>query len=330
MEDNIKNYSVIILTHLPHDELITSLEMLLNQSIKPTNIVIYNTDLIKFYNNIKNRLKFEELIYDNKNIIKLVHIKVEDFDHGKTRNDAIDIVNTDYVLYLTDDAVPYDKYLCENLLNAFDKYSDKEKVAVVYGRQIAKDSAKLKEKYVREFNYPDYDIVKDIDSEKKYGIKNYFCSNVCAMYDREIFYKLSKFEENIILNEDTFYVYKAINNGYKNVYVSDARVYHSHNYSYHEQFSRNFDIGVSQAERHEIFEKLPSYNEGKKLAKYVILRLLKGLHFIMIVDFVIECLYRVKGFRKGLNFKSLTNEQCIKYASNKNYFIKKEQAINNG
>ena len=62
MEDNIKNYSVIILTHLPHDELITSLEMLLNQSIKPTNIVIYNTDLIKFYNNIKNRLKFEELI----------------------------------------------------------------------------------------------------------------------------------------------------------------------------------------------------------------------------------------------------------------------------
>lgn len=325
MEDNIKKYSVIILTHLPHDEFITSLEKLLSQSIKPSKIIIYNTDLANFFKNINNKLKLEELLYDNREIIELVHIKVEDFDHGKARNDAMDLVNTNYVLYLTDDAVPYDNYLCENLLKAFDEFDGNEKVAAVYARQIAKDSAKLKERYVREFNYPNYDIVKTLDTEKKYGIKNYFLSNVCAMYDREIFYKLSKFEENIILNEDTFYAYNAIENGYKIVYASKALVYHSHNYSYHEQFRRNFDIGVSQAEKHEIFEKLPSYNEGQKLVKYVIIKLLKGLHLIMIIDFMIECVYRLMGFKKGFNFRTLTNEQCIKYASNKNYFIKRKK-----
>ena len=143
------------------------------------------------------------------------------------------------------------------------------------------------------------DIIKDKANESKLGIKNYFCSNVCAMYNRNIFNNLLGFEENIILNEDTFYVYKAINSGYKVVYVSNALVCHSHNYTYKDQFSRNFDIGVSQAEKNEIFKNIPSYNEGMRLIKYVCVKLLKGLHFIMIFDFLIECYFRLKGFKTG-------------------------------
>lgn len=323
MCDKIKKYSVIILTHLPHDELIVSIKNLLAQSIKPEKIIIYNTNLIKFFKHIKNRLEFEKLLYDNKKCIKLIHIDELDFDHGKTRNDAMRLVNTDYALFLTDDAIPYDNYLSENLLNAFKKYDDDTLVAVAYARQIAKENATLKEKYTREYNYPDYDIIKDKSNEVKLGIKNYFCSNVCAMYDRNIFNKLLGFEENIILNEDTFYAYKAINEGYKIVYSSKALVSHSHNYSYKDQFSRNFDIGVSQAEKYDIFKNIPSYNEGIKLIKYVCIKLLKGLHFVLVFDFLIECFYRFLGFKKGMNFRSLKKEECIKYASNKNYFLKK-------
>ena len=328
MCDNMKKYSVIILTHMPHDELIVSIERLLTQKTKPEKIIIYNTNLVNFFKNIKERLKFERLLYDNKDLIKLIHIEEKDFDHGKARNDAMKLVSTDYALFLTDDAIPYNNELCDNLLNAFDKYDSDTKVAVTYARQIAKVSAKLKEKYTREFNYPSFDIIKDKANESKLGIKNYFCSNVCAMYNRNIFNNLLGFEENIILNEDTFYVYKAINSGYKVVYVSNALVCHSHNYTYKDQFSRNFDIGVSQAEKNEIFKNIPSYNEGMRLIKYVCVKLLKGLHFIMIFDFLIECYFRLKGFKTGLNFKSLSNEDCIKYASNKNYFLKRIKSIN--
>ena len=321
MSNNLKDYSVVILTHKPSDELIVSLERLIDQTIMPKKIIVYNTDLINFFKNISDRFKLEKLLYDDKKFVQLVHISEDEFDHGKTRNDATRLVDSKYVLFLTDDAVPYNKYLCENLLSAFDRYSDERRVAVVYARQIAKDNAYLKERYVREFNYPDYDIVKDKNSEAKLGIKNYFCSNVCAMYDLDIFNSLGRFEENVILNEDTFYAYKVINKGYKVVYNSKALVYHSHNYTYHEQFSRNFDIGVSQALKPEIFNSLPSYGEGKKLVSYVILKLLKGLHIFKAVDFIIECAYRLLGFRKGISFDKLTNEECIKYACNKKFFL---------
>lgn len=322
MNDNIKDYSVVILTHMPSDELIVSLEKLLSQTITPKKIVIYNTDLIHFYKNISDRFKLEKLLYDEKSIIQLVHIEEKDFDHGKTRNDAAKLIDTNYVLFLTDDAVPYDNSLCENLLDSFDKYSDNEKVVVAYARQIAKESAKLKEKYVRDFNYPAYDIIKDKSTEKELGIKNYFCSNVCAMYNRDIFNSLGGFEENVILNEDTFYAHKAINSGYKVVYNSQALIYHSHNYTYNQQFSRNFDIGVSHAEKENIFRNTPSYGEGKKLVLYVVKKLICGFHFLMAIGFMIECVYRLVGFKKGLNYKQLTNEKCIEYANNKNYFRK--------
>ena len=58
-----------------------------------------------------------------------------------------------------------------------------------------------------------------------------------------------------------------IQKGYSVVYAADARVYHSHNYSGRQQFHRNFDLGVSQAEHPEIFEGVPSEGEGIRLVK---------------------------------------------------------------
>ena len=321
-----KKYDVVILTHAPKDDLLDSLKKLLTQSVKAEKIIIYNTDEESFYKNIKNIDELKNLLKNNKDLISVVNIEEKDFDHGRTRNKAADLCSSDYILFLTDDAVPYDNNLCEKLMNAFYEYSSNN-VAVSYARQIAKDNAKLKERYVREFNYPNHDIVKSKSKENELGIKNYFCSNVCAMYDRKIFYELGKFEEDIILNEDTFYVYLAINRGYSVVYYADAKVLHSHNLSYKEQFSRNFDIGVSQFERREIFEKIPSAKEGKKMLRNVSMKLLSGGHILMFIDFVVECFYRYMGFKKGKNFEKLTIDECIKYASNKNYFIKKKSKL---
>lgn len=323
-----KKYDVIILTHAPNSDLMNSIVRLLDQTVVPDTIIIYNTDEEKLDWNIKSEggLTLDECL-NGRNASKfiVVHIKESDFDHGKARNDASKLSSSKYILFMTDDAIPYHREMCEKMMQAFEKYDDKtSKVATVYARQIPKNDATLKERFVREYNYPDYDIIKEKAKEKELGIKNYYCSNVCAMYDRDIFNKLGYFEENIILNEDTFYVYNAINKGYKIVYCSEAKVLHSHNLSFKEQFNRNFDIGVSQRERREIFDKIPSAKEGKKMVVNVSKRLLKGFHIVEFTSFIIECIYRYMGFKIGYSFEKLSLDKCIKYASNKNYFIKKK------
>ena len=323
MNDNIKTYDIVILTYRPKDLIFKSLSIIKKQTIKPQKVIIANTEEAGFYENITDKKAFDELLNELK--VELIHIKKEEFDHGKTRNYAASLGNSKFILFMTDDAVPYDENVCENLLSGFDEYSDKDsKVAVCYARQVPNSNASIKEKTIREFNYPDYDIIKEKSKHETLGIKNYFCSNVCAMYDREIFESLGKFEEDIILNEDTFYVYFAINKGYKIVYKSNAKVYHSHNLSYKEQFSRNFDIGVSQQQKQEIFNSIKSEKEGGKLLKYTIIKLLKGFHFIALIDFIIDCAFRYFGYKTGRKFNTLTIEKCIKYSNNKLYFIKRK------
>lgn len=329
MNSSVKNYDVVILTYKPNDIFVDSINMLMGQVIAPNMIYICNTCEDDFCKNISNKVLLDETLSGGKNgqfkdRIKLVHIAKNEFDHGKTRNEMLKLSNSNYVLFLTDDALPYDEHLSENLISGFGEYSlPGARVAVTYARQIARETASLKEKLIREYNYPSHDVIKEKSKEKVLGIKNYFCSNVCAMYDREIFNALGGFEENIILNEDTFYSYHAIQNGYRIVYKANAKVYHSHNYTYKEQFNRNFDIGVSQNEQCEIFNRVPSEKEGLKLIKYVVSRLIKGMHFILVIDFLIECLYRYFGYNFGKRFDKLDKDTCVKYASNKQYFIRK-------
>ena len=68
-------------------------------------------------------------------------------------------------------------------------------------------------------------------------------------------------------NEDMIYAADLIHAGYGIAYAADAKVVHSHNYSCSQQFHRNFDLGVSQAQYPEIFDGVPSEGEGLRLVK---------------------------------------------------------------
>ena len=63
------------------------------------------------------------------------------------------------------------------------------------------------------------------------------------------------------------YAAKVIQAGYKIAYSAEACVIHSHNYNCRQQFHRNFDLGVSQAQHQEIFAEVPSEGEGMKLVR---------------------------------------------------------------
>lgn len=318
MNNVTKKFDIIILTHKPKHYFVETLRKINTQIILPEKVIIYNTDEKSFFDNIDKK-EYELIVKDLKYIYEVYHIINHDFDHGKTRNIASSKSSAPYIMFLTDDAEPFDEYLTKNLLYSFND----DNVALSYARQIPRDDSKFKEKYIREFNYGDNDITKDISTEKLYGIKNYFCSNVCSMYNKSIFELLGGFDENIILNEDTFYAYKAIKNGYKILYKSDAKILHSHDYTYIEQYKRNFDIGVSHIDKSDIFNRLPVENEGKKLVFYVLVKLLKGFRILDAFDFIGECIFRYLGFKDGKNYYTLGYESCLKRTNNKQYFINK-------
>ncbi|MDO5563751.1 MAG: glycosyltransferase [Eubacteriales bacterium] len=275
------------------------------------------------YFSLRESLKMQSI---KCNIVEKETIDPKEFNHGTSRNELVKNTTSPYFIFMTQDAIPYNEYLIENLLNGLN--SDKN-ISCAYARQIPYPNTNAIEKYTREFNYGDKDIIKDKNTETKYGIKNYFCSNVCQIYKRDIFESLGGFENNVILNEDMFYAYKAIQSGYKVLYKSSAKVYHSHNYTLEEYFKRNFDIGVSQSMMNEEkrkysikidFDSIPSINEGKKLVKNSFCYFLKKLDIINIFKLFIYSLCKYLGYKKGKNYKSISIKKCKKYSMNPLFF----------
>lgn len=318
-KNDLKIVDCVILTYKPSYDFVLLLNKLINQDYKINKIFIINTEEKYFYINFDSDQKKELLNIINDERIDVINIEERDFDHGATRNLIINYSNADYIVYFTSDSIPYNNDLITNLVNGF---SIDKKIKVSYARHIAKDNATYKEKLVREFNYPDKSILKSADTINQLGIKNYFSSNVCAIYDFKYFKDVKGFTENIILNEDSYYAYKVINDGYKVYYNADAKVLHSHNYSYIKQFKRYFDIGVSHNKDKEIFKNVSVTKEGTKLFKRIAIIMLQKFRIISLIDFIIDMIFRYMGFEKGKKYKNLTLNACLKYTLNKNYFLR--------
>ena len=61
-----------------------------------------------------------------------------------------------------------------------------------------------------------------------------------------------------IFNEDMIFAGGLIQKGYGVAYAAEAKVVHSHNHSAIQQFHRNFDLAVSQADHPEVFDGIRS------------------------------------------------------------------------
>ena len=227
--------------------------------------------------------------------VKVLTIDQNEFDHGKTRDMAIRTCCGDIVIMMTQDAIPKDAYLVENLIRPLENLS----VVAVTGRQLAKTDASPMEKLIREFNYPPYGHIRSKDDVEKLGIKAFFFSDVCAAYRKEIYLQLGGFECPITTNEDMFYAAKVLQSGYKIAYASDAVVYHSHNFSLKEQYQRNYIQGYEIEKHKELLGNVKLEGEGMKLVVYVIKGLLKSGRVFSIVRFGFDCCARMLGNKMG-------------------------------
>lgn len=292
-----KKIDIIIPVYKEGKEFRELIGKLLCQTVLPEHIFILQTVTEE-----KAMLSFDD------DRVFVYPVKREEFDHGGTRDFGVKLSKADYVLMMTQDAMPEDDNLLAELLKGFALPN----VGIVFGRQLARKDADITEQLTRLHNYPEKSCLKTRADVEKLGIKTYFCSDVCAMYQRELYESLGGFVHPAIFNEDMIMAYKVIHAGYGVYYAADAKVIHSHSYTCMQQFHRNFDLGVSQSQNSDIFDNISSEKEGAGFAKKVIMTLCKKGHPFKAVYFALQCGFRLAGFKLGKNYERLSRRMLLR------------------
>ncbi len=302
---------VIIPAYKPDGKFIRLIERLEQQTIPVNRIIIINTEQ-KYY----DRLLYGTPLQKKHHNITVKHISKREFDHGKTRNQGVKLSDAEYFVMMTQDAVPADERLIEELIRGLRT----EKTAVAYARQLAEEDSGIVEKFARSFNYPETSMRKTKEDAATMGIKAFFCSNVCAAYNREIFNTLGGFVKHTIFNEDMLYAAKAVEAGFGIFYSAEAKVYHSHDYTNGEQFRRNFDLGVSQADNPEVFAAYPSESEGIRFVKQTIGYLKEKKQKRKIPHVIVQSGFKYLGYLLGKNYRRLPKKLTLACSANKEYW----------
>ena len=248
--------------------------------------------------------------------VEIHPLKPQEFDHAGTRADGFALCESDYILCMTQDALPADDRLTATLADAFKS----ETCGMAYARQIARPEHGDIERYTRCFNYPPQDREQNLSRLDELGIKTYFCSDVCALYRRDLYEELGGFEQPAIFNEDTVFAYKLVQAGYSVCYRAEAKVIHSHCYSASQQFRRYFDLGVSQAQHPEIFKAVSSVSEGGKLVSGTARYLLRHGKIGALVQLVILSGAKWTGMQLGRRYRRLPDGLIRHFTMNRFYW----------
>lgn len=312
MEEKKYLADVIIPVYRPDDVLDKLLSRLDSQTYPLNKIIIMNTEEAYWKPELESR-------YPK---VSVHHLSKEEFDHGATRNLGASYSSADILIFMTQDAVPDNDRLVEELVRPFrpDFAEGCPPVAVSYARQLPDDNCQIIERYTRSFNYPAKSRIKteaDIDT---LGIKTFFASNACAAYKKVYFDKMGGFISRTIFNEDMIFAGKAVKAGYAVCYQADARVIHSHNYTCMQQFHRNFDLAVSQADNPDVFGGIRSESEGIRLVKKTAGYLFEIKKPWLIFDLVMKSGFKFLGYRLGKIYKKLPRKAVLFCTMNKEYW----------
>ena len=224
-------------------------------------------------------------------------IEKASFNHGATRQLGVSLmIDVDIVVFLTQDAILVSPDSINNLLFVFDNPD----VGAAYGRQLPRKAASYIEAHSREFNYPKKSHINSLEDSKKFGIKTAFISNSFAAYRCTALEEVGGFPLNTILGEDTYVAAKMLLKGWKIAYCADAEVYHSHDYSYLQEFRRYFDIGVFHSRERWFRDELgKAEGEGMRYVKSELKYLLRS-NPLMIPSALLRTVFKLAGYRFGL------------------------------
>ena len=277
--------SVVIPTLNAEKEIGALLRIIESQSLKPREVLIVDSSSKDETLSIASTYAF----------VRCIEVKRSKFNHGTTRDVALRSTSGDFVCYLTQDAVPATHRYLEFLITPMLQDAS---IALVSGRQLPKADARRFEQLVRDFNYPDYPIVREKSDIARCGIKTFFASDVCSAYRRSAYLECGGFSA-VETSEDMLMATRFIASGMRVAYNPNAQVYHSHNLTPAQQYARNKVIGRFLQEHASDLMGANEVDEGKRLVKYVAMNLLHERLFSELLAFGIDCAARLLGNRRG-------------------------------
>lgn len=293
-----REVDVIIPVYKPEKEFLQLIKRLMKQTVTPKTIFILQT--------VQDETECMVQPLDER--IRVIPVLQSEFDHGGTRALGMRKSKAEFALLMTQDAMPADDRVIEHLLQSMED----EQVGIAYARQLARKHSGRVERMSRCYNYPAESHVRSEDDRGKYGIKTYFCSDVCALYRKQFYEEVGGFVQPAIFNEDMIISYHMLQKGYRVAYCAHARVVHSHDYTCRQLFARNFDLGVSHKQYEEIFADISSEKEGAGYAVKLLKTLVSGNHYGDAICFCAQCACRLAGYRLGLLYDRLPKKLLLK------------------
>ena len=265
--------------------------------------------------------------------LTVLHTKAQDFNHGATRQWALEqgFLNPhpnppngatpsassppDFIVFLTQDAILANPKALEELLQAFQD----PQVAAAYGRQLPKPEAHWLEAHTRSFNYSDASRTVQLQDKASLGIKACFLSNSFAAYRLQALMAQDGFPAHLPLGEDTFTAAKLLLSGQSLRYQASAAVYHSHNYNGLQDFQRMFDTGVFHAQNPWLLQNFgKAEGEGAKLVRSQWQSLQQQPHFIQgLLQWLSINALKLLGYKLGRAHQWLPLALIKKFAMNK-------------
>ena len=276
---------IIIPTLNAQDEIGELLELLKNQTRSLDEILVIDSSSDDDTASIVE--SFED--------VRLISIERRDFNHGLTRDLGMRTLQSDFILFLTQDALPVSERYVESLIRPMLEFDD---IAMSSGRQLPKKDARRFEQLVRSYNYSAASVVRSLEDVSMMGIKAFFVSDACSAYRREAYIACGGFDE-VATNEDMLMAAKFMRDGMRVAYAADAEVYHSHNLGFREQYDRNYAIGAFLESHKDDLCNAAVTSSGKDLAKHVFSELWKERNMREMSAFFLDCIARLAGNASG-------------------------------
>ncbi len=172
--------------------------------------------------------------------VEVETIEPDLFDHGGTRQLALEGCRTDILALLSDDAEPVRRDWLEAMCRPFrDPF-----VAAVYGRQIARKDSNAAERVFRRVRYPETSRAIELEEVMFGGEIDLPVSNANAAYRVRLIRGLGGFPRRCTYGEDRVTAAAALSAGWRVVYAADASVWHSHELAWPEMFRRGRYAGA--------------------------------------------------------------------------------------
>jgi len=190
---------------------------------------------------------------------KIISIPEGSYNPGRVLNTAIELCDSEIIVFLNSDCIPMNKHWLENLIKPFEDPN----VGAAFSRQIAGKGT--------------LSIIQ-IDTERYFGdgnihkkLQHFFSMASSAI--RKTVWVYDHFDEKMLISEDMEWSYRIKKKGYKVVYAKDSIIEHHHNYSIKQLYHRHFKEGFDSVEIFSIF--------GSKLSLFIEVFLLPFVYSII-------------------------------------------------